>query len=305
MDKQQVKNAMTDEGKNLRLLIKDLVDVPEIKTVIQLEDLKAPELRRMIVETFVITGEVEENLRSIFTSLSRQKGRGIFLKGHFGSGKSHFLSMLSLLLRYPQSWETVISQVPSLADFEEKIRGLRFLVVDISLVQHRGSELLEEIFLSSIIKELGTETKPCFEGAHTRHETFRKIKALLKEHRLSGMFILVDELSEFLRSKADAHAYNEDIRFLQYLGEEAEGFPLWIVASLQEWIEETGEIVFYLNRDTDRIVFNVDGVEYVHNGGKAGDIITIPFAPEEPGPHNLKIVKPIETAVVFYSLGEV
>ena len=242
MDKQQVKNAMTDEGKNLRLLIKDLVDVPEIKTVIQLEDLKAPELRRMIVETFVITGEVEENLRSIFTSLSRQKGRGIFLKGHFGSGKSHFLSMLSLLLRYPQSWETVISQVPSLADFEEKIRGLRFLVVDISLVQHRGSELLEEIFLSSIIKELGTETKPCFEGAHTRHETFRKIKALLKEHRLSGMFILVDELSEFLRSKADAHAYNEDIRFLQYLGEEAEGFPLWIVASLQEWIEETGEI---------------------------------------------------------------
>ena len=70
-------------------------------------------------------------------------------------------------------------------------------------------------------------------------------------------------------------------------------------------IEETGEIVFYLNRDIDRIVFNVDGVEYVHNGGKAGDIITIPFSPEEPGPHNLKIVKPIETAVVFYSLGEV
>ena len=39
---------------------------------------------------------------------------------------------------------------------------------------------------------------------------------------------------------------HEDIRFLQYLGEEASSFPLWIVASLQEWIEETGEI----NQDT-------------------------------------------------------
>jgi len=26
------------------------------------------------------------------------------------------------------------------------------------------------------------------------------------------------------------------------LGEEASSFPLWVVASLQEWIEETGEI---------------------------------------------------------------
>ena len=60
------------------------------------------------------------------------------------------------------------------------------------------------------------------------------------------MVLLVDELSEFLRSKTDPHAYNEDIRFLQYLGEEASSFPLWVVASLQEWIEETGEI----NQDT-------------------------------------------------------
>ena len=62
----------------------------------------------------------------------------------------------------------------------------------------------------------------------------------------SGLVLLVDELSEFLRSKTDAHAYHEDIRFLQYLGEEAVLLSLWIIASLQEWIEETGEI----NQDT-------------------------------------------------------
>ena len=59
---------------------------------------------------------------------------------------------------------------------------------------------------------------------------------------MQGLVLLVDELSEFLRSKPDARAYNEDIRFLQYLGEEAASFPLWVIGALQEWIEETGEI---------------------------------------------------------------
>ena len=69
-------------------------------------------------------------------------------------------------------------------------------------------------------------------------------------------------------------------------------------------LEETGEIVFYLEENVDSIIFNIDGVVYMRKGGKAGDIITIPFKAEEEGPHNLKVVKPIETAVVFYSLGE-
>jgi energy-coupling factor transporter ATP-binding protein EcfA2 len=93
------------------------VDVPEIKTVIQLGDLKDDELRRMIIETFVITAEVLDNLRSIFVSLAGQEGRGVFLKGHFGSGKSHFLSMLSQVLNGPRARDVVLSQAPSLKQY--------------------------------------------------------------------------------------------------------------------------------------------------------------------------------------------
>ena len=41
--------------------------------------------------------------------------------------------------------------------------------------------------------------------------------------------LLVDELSEFLRSKPDARSFNEDIRFLQFLGEASERMALWVV----------------------------------------------------------------------------
>jgi len=220
----------------------DLIEIPEIKTVIQLKDIEESNLRQMILDSFVVTTEVLKNLEMIFTSLSKPEGKGAFLKGHFGSGKSHFLSILSLLLRYPDSWHALLSQEPSLEPFRKEIQSRRFFVVEISLIQYRGTEFLEDIFLKEIFRKLSLHTGKPFEGEETRHETFQEIRKGSRDLGYSGLVLLVDELSEFLRSKTDAHAYQEDIRFIQYLGEEASSFPLWIVASLQEWIEETGEI---------------------------------------------------------------
>jgi hypothetical protein len=222
--------------------IGDLIEVPEIKTVIQLKDIEESSLRQMILDSFVVTTEVLKNLEMIFTSLSKPEGRGAFLKGHFGSGKSHFLSILSLLLRTPDSWQALLPQEPSLEPFCRELQSRRFLVVEISLIQHRGTEFLEDIFLKEIFRKLSLQIGKPFEGAESRHDTFQEIRKVLRDLGYSGLVLLVDELSEFLRSKTDAHAYQEDIRFIQYLGEEASSFPLWIVASLQEWIEETGEI---------------------------------------------------------------
>lgn len=224
----------------------DLVEVPPIKTVIQLKDLDDADLREMILSSFVVTAEVLKSLEMILASLSGPSGRGAFLKGHFGSGKSHFLSLLSLLLRYPASWEVLLEQEPSLVRFRAGLLSPRFLVVDISLIRHRGSEFLEDIFLAALFREIARQTGRPFEPTGSRHDIFREIRRTLDQQGFSRLVLVVDELSEFLRSKTDAHAFQEDIRFLQYLGEEAFSFPLWIVASLQEWIEETGEI----NQDT-------------------------------------------------------
>ncbi|MFB3884745.1 MAG: DUF6079 family protein [Thermodesulfobacteriota bacterium] len=220
----------------------DLIEIPEIKTVIQLKDIEESSLRQMILDSFVVTTEVMKNLEMMLASLAKPEGKGAFLKGHFGSGKSHFLSILSLLLRAPDSWHALLSQEPSLRSFQRELQPRRFLVVEISLIQHRGTEFLEDIFLKEIFRKLSLQIGKPFEGAESRHETFREIRKVLRDLGYSGLVLLIDELSEFLRSKTDAHAYQEDIRFIQYLGEEAASFPLWIVASLQEWIEETGEI---------------------------------------------------------------
>ncbi|PYV37476.1 MAG: hypothetical protein DMG06_27960, partial [Acidobacteria bacterium] len=64
----------------------------------------------------------------------------------------------------------------------------------------------------------------------------------------NGIFLALDELSEFLRSKPSRQSFNEDIRFLQFLGEWAQDHRLWILAALQEQIEHTGDIEYDLYR---------------------------------------------------------
>jgi len=54
--------------------------------------------------------------------------------------------------------------------------------------------------------------------------------------------LLIDELSEFLRSKPTPQQLNEDARVLQFLGELTSERPLWIIAAVQESIESTGDI---------------------------------------------------------------
>src|SRR4030042_1159162 len=131
-----------------------IVEIPGIKTVIQLKDLRDSNLRKMIIDSFVVTSEVMKNLEMILSSLSGSEGRGSFLKGHFGSGKSHFLSMVSLLLRYPETWEVLLNQEQALEGFGEAIRPRRFLVAQISLIQPRGTEFLEDIFFREVFREL-------------------------------------------------------------------------------------------------------------------------------------------------------
>ena len=75
-----------------------------------------------------------------------------------------------------------------------------------------------------------------------RHETFDKTIKAVRQAGFDGLVLIIDELSEFFRSKADARGLNEDARTLQLLGEVANTEPIWIIAAVQESIERTGDI---------------------------------------------------------------
>ena len=265
--------------------IADLITLPEIKTVIRLNEVLKPQAEVLQTE-LVLTKEVNRAFQAIFASLAEEKGKGFFIEGGYGSGKSHFLACLYLYLR-----SQTTPSVPNLP----KVKG-PWLVIPISLLDYGSEVRLQEIILEAInttlercfhkallppdfmaelerlletneealnqlAKQLNISKKELFTFKYWPHlhqlfqrlnlpyrpvldreHLLKQLKAVLKEEGYKGAILLVDELSEFLKSKSTIPAFQEDIRFLQFLGEAAQEAPLWIIAALQEKLETTGDI---------------------------------------------------------------
>ena len=196
--------------------IGDYVEVRAHPTVVRLEDLDAPD-SGWLSESFVLTEEVRNHLNALTGVLAKDAGCGVFLIGHYGAGKSHLLTYLVQHIRAGD----LVERAPD--------------VVPISLINFSAENRLEEIIAKTV--GIGTQTgdrRPLWD-------------AMLAAHP-QGLLLVVDELSEFLRSKPDAQTFTEDVRFLQFIGEWVQDKPCWIIAAMQEGIEHTGELEHTLYR---------------------------------------------------------
>ena len=283
------------------LRIGDLIEVPPVRTVIRLEESQTRSLA--IAESFVFTEEVGAHFSVLADALVKDHGRGFFLQGDFGSGKSHFLAALSTWLSDRPGAEVLSEHHSGLG--RTGASGRSILPVEISLLNYRAITPLERIVVETIENALisrGIQTqltpltaflnhfkillksgeladafcrqlkkspaemdaflnddpRRCYvEGVRfmkeqglkvpevlveERHETFDKTINAVKQAGFDGLVLIIDELSEFFRSKPDARGLNEDARTLQLLGEVANTEPIWIIAAVQESIERTGDI---------------------------------------------------------------
>ncbi|MEW6442388.1 MAG: DUF6079 family protein [bacterium] len=283
------------------LRIGDLIEVPPVETVVRLED--GTQRPAAVTGSFVFTADVTTHFSILSEVLQQDTGRGFFLQGDFGSGKSHSLAALAAWLDERSGSEILTRSHTGLKRLRQLQR--RFLPVEISLLNFRSATSLEQIVITSVEKALAAHGAPVTltplarflgrfrrilddpklarvfceqEGMprdalddwiarhpreaylagirflkgqgieapemliEERHETFAAALQAVRDAGFHGTVLLIDELSEFFRSKADPQHLNEDARTLQLLGELAGGAPLWIIAAVQEGIERTGDI---------------------------------------------------------------
>lgn len=197
-------------------LLRDVVGVRPHPTVVRLDHLQGSDAG-WISGSYYLTDDVAQHLHALRTVLRRPTGTGIFLIGQYGSGKSHLLAYIVQQLQ------------ASAGAASDDWRELRTEVCAISLLNHPAHCKLEDIVLRAV-------QLPTSEG--DRRATW----SALRTKYPNGLLLLIDELSEFLRSKATPAAFQEDIRFLQFLGEWAQACPLWVLAAMQEQIEHLGDL---------------------------------------------------------------
>lgn len=193
----------------------DLVEAAEVRPVVRLADLADPGLRAGLRATFLAGPALSRRLEALRRAVASGRGQTLLVEGPYGSGKSHLLAALG-------AWAA-----------GEPVRALPpvprppLAVAAVSLIEHAGGEPIE----GAVRAALAAATGRALSGSATlpRREAFARFAA-----GRTGFLILLDELSEFLRSKPTPATLAEDVRFLQYLAEWAPSAPAWIVAAINE-----------------------------------------------------------------------
>ena len=236
----------------------DLIEFSPIESVVQLRDSDAKDKARELVRSYVISRDMAERLRDVlFPNLALDgvsDPMGLLIVGNYGSGKSHLMSVISAMAEDAG----VLKEVEN-ADVRESAKDIagRFLVARMEIGSTKMA--LREILTGNLTKHLAkmgvdfsfpeshevSENKTSFEDMMDR---FHKV------HPDKGLFVVVDELLDYLRSRNQQDLVL-DLGFLREIGEVCKGLKFRFMAGVQEAIFDSGRFAFAapsLNRVKDR-----------------------------------------------------
>lgn len=127
-------------------LIKDLIEIPEhvqkgdfvLKLV---EDVGRPEV---VLQNYVVTPELakcyDAALTFIRSAVQGRTSKATYLHGSFGSGKSHFMAVLHLILQGNTAARGIVELAPVIQKHNEWLAGKKFLLVPYHMLGAHDTE---------------------------------------------------------------------------------------------------------------------------------------------------------------------
>ena len=217
---------------------KDLIQFEPIESVIQLLDANRPAEAQKLVSTYVISDEMAERIAgSMIPQLSFDESvdhKGVLVVGNYGTGKSHLMSVISLVAE-DTAFQPMIRH-PKVAEAAGAIAG-KFKVHRIEISSEMSLRDIITGELAIFLDKLGVDYSfPPADKVVNNKAAFEEMMAAFAEiYPDQGVLLVVDEFLEFLRSRKD-HALVLDLSFLRELGEVCKHLRFRFVAGVQEAI---------------------------------------------------------------------
>ena len=217
----------------------DLIQFEQIESVIQLLDAGRSEEARKLVATYVISDDMAERISKLMVpQLSFDESvdhRGALIVGNYGTGKSHLMSVLSLvaedagyvpMIRHPKV-------VEALAPIAGRFKVLRIEVGGLQMPLRQIITLQLERFL----ERLGVDyTFPTADKELNNKDSFEEMVTAFNDgYPDQGLLLVVDEFLEYLQSRRD-HELVQDLAILRQIGEVTKHLRFRFVAGVQEAI---------------------------------------------------------------------
>jgi hypothetical protein len=216
----------------------DLIQFEPIESVIQLLDANRPAEAKKLVATYVISDDMAERIaKQMIPQLSFDESvdhKGVLVVGNYGTGKSHLMSVLSLIAE-DAAYVPMIHH-PKVAEAASTIAG-KFKVHRIEISSQMSLRDIITQELEIFLENQGVSyTFPPADKVVNNKAAFEEMMAAFDEvHPNHGVLLVVDEFLEFLRSRKD-HDLVLDLSFLREIGEVTKHLRFRFVAGVQEAI---------------------------------------------------------------------
>jgi hypothetical protein len=216
----------------------DLIQFEPIESVIQLLDANRADEAKRLVSTYVISDEMAERINArIIPQLSFDESvdhKGLLVVGNYGTGKSHLMSVLSLVAEDAAYLPMLRSA--AVAKAAQTIAG-RFKVHRIEISSQMSLRDIVTQQLEAFLEQHGVSYSfPPADKVVNNKAAFEAMMAAFHEKYPSqGVLLVVDEFLEYLRSRND-HALVLDLSFLREIGEVTKHLRFRFMAGVQEAI---------------------------------------------------------------------
>ncbi|QXP86564.1 DUF6079 family protein [Methylococcus capsulatus] len=216
----------------------DLIQFEPIESVIQLLDANRPDEAKKLVATYVISDDMAERItKQMIPQLSFDESvdhKGVLVVGNYGTGKSHLMSVLSLIAE--DAAYVPMLRHPKVADAAGSIAG-KFKVHRIEVSSQMSLRDIITQELEIFLENQGVSYAfPPADKVVNNKAAFEEMMAAFDEaHPNHGVLLVVDEFLEYLRSRKD-HDLVLDLSFLREIGEVTKHLRFRFVAGVQEAI---------------------------------------------------------------------
>lgn len=217
---------------------RDLIQFEPIESVIQLLDANRPDEAKKLVSTYVISDDMAARIAKLMIpQLSFDEAvdhMGVLVVGNYGTGKSHLMSVLSLVAE--DAAYVPLIQHPKVAEAAESIAG-KFKVHRIEISSQMSLRDIITQQLELFLEKHGVSyTFPPADKVTNNKAAFEEMMAAFAEvHPNHGVLLVVDEFLDYLRSRRD-HDLVLDLSFLREIGEVTKHLRFRFVAGVQEAI---------------------------------------------------------------------
>ena len=226
---------------------KDLIQFESVDEIIKFDKLNDGDYRDRLVKTFVCSNAFENFIiPRICRELdldSTQETRGIQVVGNYGTGKSHLMSLFSIIAEDAHYLDFLNNQKAK--ECLQKIAG-RYKVVrfEISgtnslwdMITYQIDKYLEEWCIDYSIYE---DNRPV-----PYYDKLEKMLAAFEDaYPDKGFMFVIDEMLSYLQGHAQPHLLGSDLQVLQALGHMSDRTKFRMVFGVQELIYQAPEFQF-------------------------------------------------------------